>query len=557
MTSLILRAAIAIVSIGLLAPGGHAQAFDSSQRAQLGALDRLPPAARAPHPTRVLEGVVDEETYALGPGDELEIIIHGGVQLRQTEWVGSQGNIAVLPAGVIHAAGRTLADVSEQIRALLAPLYPGSEVHVQLRNVRSFRVRVLGEVEHPGVYVATPMTRVSDIVQVALGWVRLDAAGVRSPVQREPEPTKVDEEVMEPGSVGLGLESPRQRKGALRSVRLARIGEEPRTLDVHAAIRGWPATIDPFLFDGDRIVVPPLTSRVIVAGEVHVPGEHEVLPGEHLDDLLRLAGGVKPDAANQALLRRGGAGGSRTIVPLPFASETEILSGDRIYLPTDRELTHPPQVRVQGAVRRPGPYPLVTGDTACDVLELAGGWLDEALPTRAYLVRRGEKFHRDAQRQRVLSIPDSLRTHDEWEYLIQAKSRADGTTYLDLTDLDSPSSNPALSPDDVLVVPSRDDLVYVSGSVMRPGGLVWREGGDLDYYLERAGGPTKRADLRNSRLVLGSSGGWIELESGTTIGPGDTVWIPGKKRRDYWALLQESLSFAGQLATVYLVVTNI
>ncbi|MAE70259.1 MAG: hypothetical protein CME06_07290 [Gemmatimonadetes bacterium] len=536
MTSFLLRAAIVIISTGLLAAEAAPQAFDRAQLSQLGAMDQLPSANRAPHPTRALEGVVEGENYALGPGDELEIIVHGRVQLRQSEWVGSQGDIAVLPAGVVHAAGRTLTNVAAEIRALLSPLYPGSEVHVQLRNVRSFQVRVLGEVEHPGVYLATPMTRVSDIVQVA-------AAGARFPVEQAPE---------EVPSVGSG-----RRSGALRSVRLIRAGEETRTLDVLGAIRGWPTTIDPFLFDGDRIIVPPLASRVIVAGEVHVPGEHEVLPGEHLDDLLRLAGGIKPDAANQVLLRRSSGGGIRLIVSLASAAEAEILAGDRVYVPTNRELTHPPQVRIQGAVRRPGPYPLVAGDTVFNVLELAGGWLDEALPTRAYLVRGGQKFHRDAQQQRVLSIPDSLRTHDEWEYLIQASSRADGTAYLDLTDLEGPSNNPVLSADDVIVVPSRDDLVYVSGAVMRPGGLVWREGGDLDYYLGRAGGPTERADLRHSRLVLGSSGGWIELESGTTIGPGDTVWIPGKRRRDYWALLQESLSFVGQLATVYLVVTNI
>ena len=538
----------------------------------------LPSHTMGPGPSdAILDGVVDPDAYVVGPGDQLEVLVLGDAQERILEWVGPSGAVVVMPAGVIDVAGLSLSAATRAIVAQLSPFYPGSVVTVQLRNIRRFRVRVLGEVPHPGEYLATPLTRASDLLLEAEGLVQFGPLGVRVAVAgalgeldgaggvgAAAAATDVDDaadatvaEVMFPeGDAQASLLRVSRGLGSRRAVTLERRGREPRAVDLVGAVRGWPGKEDPLLLDGDRLIVPPLLAQITVSGAVNAPGRYELLPGESLADVVRLAGGMKPTAEPRAWVQRGYGAGTRFVVALVDASSERIRSGDRVHIVDSRDRSRDERVVAHGAVAFPGAYPFLEGDTVEELLEMAGGWSSDAVPEEAYVLRNGDKFDRDAQAIRIEAIPDSLRSHEEWEYLIQHQSRADRAVYLDLTRIEE-GAGLVLTAGDELRIPSRDDLVYVTGAVMRPGGLPWRAGAPYEDYLERSGGSTDRADLSEVRVLVGSTGGWLNVERSTEIRPGDTVWVPGKVQRDYWALFREIVTVVGQVATTYLVIEQL
>jgi hypothetical protein len=72
--------------------------------------------------------------------------------------------------------------------------------------------------------------------------------------------------------------------------------------------------------------------------------------------------------------------------------------------------------------------------------------------------------------------------------------------------------------------------------------------------VTRAGGYAEDADRGNTRVIRAGSGEWIRLSEVSEVNPGDTIWIPEKQERDYWATFKDILSVTAQILTVYLIV---
>lgn len=90
----------------------------------------------------------------------------------------------------------------------------------------------------------------------------------------------------------------------------------------------------------------------------------------------------------------------------------------------------------------------------------------------------------------------------------------------------------ALEDGDVIVVPSRTDLVLVSGEVRLPQSVVWAQGTQLDHYIFAAGGFTERAN-KSEILVMRPSGETL-VGSNPPIGAGDRIIV--LPAADNWAL---------------------
>ncbi len=83
--------------------------------------------------------------------------------------------------------------------------------------------------------------------------------------------------------------------------------------------------------------------------------------------------------------------------------------------------------------------------------------------------------------------------------------------------------NVRLEDGDVVVVPSRTDLVLVSGEVRVPQALVWVPGASLDRYIETVGGFTERAN--QSQLLVVRASGETLTGSNPPVSPGDRVIV--------------------------------
>jgi hypothetical protein len=89
---------------------------------------------------------------------------------------------------------------------------------------------------------------------------------------------------------------------------------------------------------------------------------------------------------------------------------------------------------------------------------------------------------------------------------------------------------------DIIRIPTRDGLVLVSGEVLFPNAVAYREGMELEEYIQSAGGYTQNAD--NSRIIVAHrDGSFTEGEEDMELLAGDQVMVLPKvdvKSRQIW-----------------------
>src|SRR5207245_8601524 len=91
-------------------------------------------------------------------------------------------------------------------------------------------------------------------------------------------------------------------------------------------------------------------------------------------------------------------------------------------------------------------------------------------------------------------------------------------------------SNIILQPGDSIEIPEYQPAVKVGGAVNSPGSVLWKQGADLEYYLDGAGGFTYRAD--KGRVSVQYANGEVRtrrkalfFRSGQRPGPGCEVLL--------------------------------
>jgi len=141
------------------------------------------PSARAV-PTPVIppvEPASNSDDYIIGPHDLLEISVFQVEELSRKVRVNSRGMLTLPLIGVVHAAGRTAADVETDIaEKLLECCLQDPQVSIFIQEFVSQRVTVEGEVDKPGVYPLTGRTTLLQAIAMASGAAQLaDLADVR------------------------------------------------------------------------------------------------------------------------------------------------------------------------------------------------------------------------------------------------------------------------------------------------------------------------------------------------------------------------------------------
>ncbi|HEY9426757.1 MAG TPA: polysaccharide biosynthesis/export family protein, partial [Gemmatimonadaceae bacterium] len=214
-----------------------------------------------------LAGPVDD-SYRLGPGDELVLILTGDVEAAYTLDVTREGFVVIPQVGQLHVANLTLGQLRELLYTRLGRVYSGvrrganasTKFSVSVARLRTNQVFVVGDVARPGSY------RVSS---AGTALTALYAAG---------GPTE---------------------NGSLRRIEIRRGGQVVDTLDVYDYLLRGDASHDARLESGDIVFVPVHGARVRIVGEVVRPATYEMTKGETLADLILAAGGYSPDASRE------------------------------------------------------------------------------------------------------------------------------------------------------------------------------------------------------------------------------------------------------------------
>ena len=141
-----------------------------------------------------------------------------------------------------------------------------------------------------------------------------------------------------------------------------------------------------------------------------------------------------------------------------------------------------------------------------------------------------------------------------------------GNTYPVAIDLEEAMANPGGEEDivlrqgDRLVIPQYSSTVKITGDVMYPISMNYKEGESLNYYIKRAGGYGDNA--RKSRVYAIYMNGSVELLSHSSkkaVQPGCTIVVPSKERKDKMTTAEYAAmgTSAASIATMMVTIANI
>jgi protein involved in polysaccharide export with SLBB domain len=355
----------------------------------------------------------------------------------------------------------------------------------------------------------------------------------------------------------------------------------------------------------DRLIIHRNSAKVdpptvYVKGEVAKPGRYPLTNNMHVEDLVRVAGGLKrsadPETADlTSFVENSGH--------QPVAKNTDIKLAAAMHGDTKEDLPlhdgdvltvrQSPgwndlgaMVTLKGEVEHPGTYGIRPGERLSSVLARAGGFGAQAYPYGAVLMRREV---RELEMQSHMELLQRVRTEevtlkalpegdaDQKNAKLTAIAQTETTLHQlqantpvgrvvihiqpDLKEWRDTAKDVAVRDGDVLFVPKKAGYVMVNGQVFNPTAIGYQPGRSARWYLSQAGGLTQLADkkavfvIREDGSVIAAknntSGWWAGDPMRATLRPGDMVVIPEKAPKiggRNWAAVMQSAQLASSVA---------
>ena len=119
----------------------------------------------------------DQENYQIGSEDILDITVWNNATLSRTVPVRPDGKISLPLVNDVHAAGLTPMSLRRLLITRFAEFVPTPEVSVIVKEVRSFKVSIIGEIKTPGRYEFRSRTTVLDALAQAGAFTQFASRG--------------------------------------------------------------------------------------------------------------------------------------------------------------------------------------------------------------------------------------------------------------------------------------------------------------------------------------------------------------------------------------------
>src|SRR5579859_7059217 len=369
------------------------------------------------------------------------------------------------------------------------------------------------------------------------------------------------------------------------------------SVDLREAIAGNP--VDNILLQPrDRLLVHRNLAKVDaptvnIQGEVAKPGRYLLTSNMRVEDLVRVAGGLKRSAFTESadLTRYAAGNHSSERIEVKLASalsgdvndDVPLSNGDVLairQIPQWSDLGA--SVTVRGEVQHPATYGIEPGERLSSVLMRCSGFTAEAYPYGAVLIR---KEVRELEMRSHIELLNRIKAEETYLKALpegeadqkNAKLSAIAQTETALNQLEATppvgrvvihipadlkrlaqtAADTALRDGDVLIIPKKTNYVTVSGQVFNPTAVSYLPGRSARWYLSQSGGLTQIADksavfvVRADGSVLSAknnSGFWFGDPMNAVLKPGDAIVVPEKAPkiapRNWGPLLQ-----AAQVAT--------
>jgi polysaccharide export outer membrane protein len=109
------------------------------------------------------------QEYRIGPGDVLNIEVWKDAALSRQVVVLPDGKISFPLIGELTAGDRTVAELKKEIEGNISRFVPDSPLTVEVRQINSLHIYVLGRVNAPGRFVLTSNVTVLQALAIAGG----------------------------------------------------------------------------------------------------------------------------------------------------------------------------------------------------------------------------------------------------------------------------------------------------------------------------------------------------------------------------------------------------
>lgn len=321
--------------------------------------------------------------------------------------------------------------------------------------------------------------------------------------------------------------------------------------------------------------------KVAVNGAVVNPGTYDYFPGMAVRDLVTAAGSAKRNAfLDQAELSRVVVTGDKAEskrVPLDLG---KALAGDPAHnLPlqnddvlivrsiTDWQEATDKFVTLTGEVRFPGVYSVARGEKLSSVIARAGGYTEKAYLRGARFTRRSvreiqqkrmdevlSKTERDImQKQATLTaVATSKEELEATKTTLEALQKsteklkllkAEGRIVIKLAsehEFKNSDYDLVLEGGDTLDVPPQPGIVNVMGFVYNPNTFVYQNNHDVEWYLDKTGGPVTDAETSDMYVIRADGTVYSRQQSffggffSSSLEQGDTLVVPQKLEKIAW-----------------------
>lgn len=111
----------------------------------------------------------DEEGYLIGPGDVLDISVWKDEALTRSCVVRPDGFISFPLIGDVRASGRTASQIKADMEKKLDRYVPGATLSLEVKQVNSLIIYVIGKVNNPGRFILNVDANVLQALAIAGG----------------------------------------------------------------------------------------------------------------------------------------------------------------------------------------------------------------------------------------------------------------------------------------------------------------------------------------------------------------------------------------------------
>jgi protein involved in polysaccharide export with SLBB domain len=313
-----------------------------------------------------------------------------------------------------------------------------------------------------------------------------------------------------------------------------------------------------------------------IGGAVNKPSSFDFVDKLQIEDLIAMSGGLREgaDPKNISVSRVLNDGSFTTLSEVYSVSSDENLAinnGTPFYIkPFDiinvrytKGYESQKTVSISGEVKYSGSYTLINkNERISDLVERAGGFTDFAYVKGAALIRKtNAKYSEDILRNMAFTEGQGVNL----EGLIEMEANA--TEFKVGIDLETILENKGSDIDmflragDQLLVPAKRQTVKVSGMVVKPSLIQFKEGQSLKAYVGKSGGFAETA--KKSKLYVSYANGDIKTAKNflffkwyPKLAPGATIFVPAKPKKERMSTA-EIMGITTSIATLGILIQTI